>query len=238
LPYYFRGSRFAAGIGAWADRALPKRADHVIVPHGVLADYLVECGCHASRMSVVPPPTRSSDWPVPTPPAGECPPVVYTGNLDTYQNLGFLRAAMRRVREAVPEVRFVVATAESTGPPEAEHVHTPDLLSLKDVLAKDAVVVCPRVSWSGYPIKLLNAMAAGKPIVACRSAAHPLEHERTALIVDDNDDGGFADAVLRLMRSPDLRTTLGVAARQQIRKAHDPVRVAEQLETAFDTAVR
>jgi hypothetical protein len=56
---------------------------------------------------------------------------------------------------------------------------------VQPALAPDAVVACPRVSWSGYPIKLLNAMAAGKAIVACASAAYPLTHERDGLVVPD-----------------------------------------------------
>jgi glycosyltransferase involved in cell wall biosynthesis len=235
LPYYFGRSRVAGALGSWLDRTLPKRADHVIVPHGRLAEYLISCGCDASRVSVVAPPSCPG-WPEPDPPAGECPPLLYTGNLDAYQNLNFLQAVVRRVREAVPEARFVVATAESEGLPEADHVHTPDLESLKAVLSRDAVVLCPRVSWSGYPIKLLNAMAAGKPIVACRSAAHPLKHERTGILVDDNDETAFADAVLLLMQSPDLRRTLGEAGREQVRQFHAPGRVAEQLESALAAA--
>ena len=89
----------------------------------------------------------------------------------------------------------------------------------------------PRVSWSGYPIKMLNAMAAGKAVVACESAAYPITHEETGLIVPDNDPHAYAAALLRLIENPDLRATLGAKARETILEKHNPENVASQLES-------
>ena len=83
------------------------------------------------------------------------------------------------------------------------------------------------------PFKSLNAMAAAKPIVACRSAAHPLEHERNGLVIDDNDEDTFAAAAVRLMRDPALRAQLGTAARRDIEDHHTPTQFAEGLEQIF-----
>jgi len=101
---------------------------------------------------------------------------------------------------------------------------------LQRLLAQDSVFAVPRVSWSGYPIKLLNAMAAGKAIVACQSAAYPITHEETGLIVPDDDERAFANALIRLMEDPKLRARLGANARKAIEAHHRPEQVAEQLE--------
>ncbi len=237
LPHYFRGHRIATRLGAWLDRTFPRRADRVVAPHVALAEYLSACGCTNARLNVLPP-ACDLDWPEPEPPYGDCTRVIYTGNLDAYQNLGFLHRVMARVRERTPDARLVVATASKRRVRDAEVVPTPDFEALRRELVPDAVVVCPRTSWSGYPIKLLNAMAAGKAIVACRSAAYPLDHDVTGLVVDDADEAGFADAVVRLLASAESRRRLGTAARQAARTHHAPDAIAERLVAVLVDAVR
>ena len=93
-------------------------------------------------------------------------------------------------------------------------------------LAQDAVFTAPRVSWFGYPIKMLNAMAAGKAVVACESPAYPITHEETRLMVLDNNAHAYAAALQRLIENPDLRVALGVKAQGTILES-----AARQLES-------
>jgi glycosyltransferase involved in cell wall biosynthesis len=229
LPYYFRHKALPARVGRWLDRAFPRRADAVVAPHRRLAGHLIVRGCDHTRVVVIPPPIDASLF-SPAEVRREPPPVLYTGNLDAYQNLGLLTAAMEKVRRALPGARLRIATAEQKPVPGAEMVPTPGFDSLQRVLAEDSVLAVPRVSWSGYPIKLLNAMAAGKAIVACQSAAYPLTHEFNGLIVPDNDAEAFAQALLRLCRDPRLRANLGNSARATVLTQHAPDQVAAQFE--------
>ncbi len=229
LPHFIAGTQ---SLGAWLDKTFPRRAAHVLAPHQVLADYLVVCGCAEDHVSVIPPSTDVAFTQAPTTVA-DVPPVVYAGNLDAYQNLELLRKAMERVRHTKPHARLLVATADRRPCLWAERIETPDVAALRNVLARDVVVACPRVSWSGYPMKLLNAMAAGRPCVACRSAAHPLEHERTGLVVEDNDPEAFASALLRLMDDAALRRSLGAAARAAVESKHSPETVAPQIDAVY-----
>jgi glycosyltransferase involved in cell wall biosynthesis len=117
-------------------------------------------------------------------------------------------------------------------------VTTPDFEAVRETLAQDVVVVCPRVSWSGYPIKLLNAMAAGRPIVACRSAAHPIVDGESGVVVYDNDEEAFAQALIRLMQSPEERSRLGNTARAAVENNHRPEHTAAALDAAFPAVHR
>jgi glycosyltransferase involved in cell wall biosynthesis len=67
----------------------------------------------------------------------------------------------------------------------------------------------------GFGIVFLEAMAAGKPIVAARAAAIP-EVVRHGLLVEPGSAEALADAILRLHRDPDLRATLGKAGSQDV----------------------
>jgi len=197
LPHYFGGSRM---MGRILDRLFPKRADNIIAPHERLKEYLVTCGCSSDKIKVVPPqidptPFQKEKQPV------EVPTVLYTGNLDKYQNLVFLMDVMRKVRARVPTAELVIATAEERRIPGTQWVHTPDLESLVDVMCQDVVFVCPRTSWSGFPIKLLNARAAGLSIVCCDSSAHaPIRDHPNTHVVPDNDSGAFAQTLINLLR--------------------------------------
>jgi glycosyltransferase involved in cell wall biosynthesis len=77
------------------------------------------------------------------------------------------------------------------------------------------VFICPRTSWSGYPIKLLNAMSASLPVVACESSAHPVQDGKTGIIVPDDDVEAMTDAVLSLLDDQYRRRKFGSAGRRR-----------------------
>ncbi len=93
----------------------------------------------------------------------------------------------------------------------------------KDDLAKAyagcELVVAPSVSAAsgdqdGLPVALLEAMAAGCPVVASRIAGidEAVVDGRTGLLVPPGDAAALATALTRLLGDPDLRDRLGVAA--------------------------
>lgn len=229
LPHFFGGMPIAAKFGRLLDRFLPCRADKVIAPHNRLAGHLVVRGCLQERVVVVPPPVDARLFKSAPVDYSAVPPVIYTGNLDAYQNLPLLLAALKEVRRRKPGVKLLIGTAEKGEFPGAEVSPIPAFDALLQFLSRDAVFAAPRVSWSGYPIKMLNAMAAAKPVVACESAAYPLLHEETGLVVPDDDVDAYAAALLRLIEDPHLRAELGSRARQMILEQHRPEIVGERL---------
>ncbi|HPO14706.1 MAG TPA: glycosyltransferase family 4 protein [Candidatus Hydrogenedentes bacterium] len=229
LPYYFRHKKLPEKFGRWLDRTFPRRADCIITPHRRLAGHLIVRGCDHTRVKIVPPMVDAALF-EPCSVTKDMPPVLYAGNLDSYQNLGLLFGAMMRIRKTHANAKLLIATADRAEFPEAELIHTPGFDSLQKVLARDAVFAVPRVSWSGYPIKLLNAMAAGQAIVACQSAAYPLTHGINGLIVPDNDIDAFSEAMMQLLLDHKLRAELGRHARETVLNEYQPGRVSEQLD--------
>ncbi|HOJ31928.1 MAG TPA: glycosyltransferase family 4 protein [Candidatus Hydrogenedentes bacterium] len=236
LPYYFRWKAIASYFGGFLDRFLPRRADGVIALHDRLAQYLTTCGCQPEKITVIPPPCDADAFQsVPEEPHhGATPAVLYTGNLDAYQNLPLLAEVMQRVRKKLPGVTLHVASPENIPVPFADYTHfTPDLPSLLEVFNLDCVIACPRIAWSGYPIKLLNTMAAARPVVACRSVSYPLTHLENGYIVADNDVDAFAEGLLLLLRNTRLRRKLGKNARTTIRYRHSFDAYAAALTTLY-----
>jgi len=229
LPHFFRGMPIAANFGRLLDRCFPRQADKVLAPHNRLAGHLVVRGCLQEQVEVVPPPTDAQLFTPAPVDSSAIPPVIYTGNLDAYQNLPLLFAAMKAVRRKKPGVKLIIGTAEKGRFPDTEIAPIAGFDALHQFLARDAVFAAPRVSWSGYPIKMLNAMAAGKAVVACESAAYPLVNGETGLVVPDDDVEAYAAALLRLIEDPHLRAELGSRARQVILEQHRPEVVGQQL---------
>jgi glycosyltransferase involved in cell wall biosynthesis len=73
-----------------------------------------------------------------------------------------------------------------------------------------AHVFCLPSLQEGFGIVFLEAMAAGKPIVAVRAAAVP-EVVRNGILVEPESAEALAAGILRLYRSPDLRHSLASA---------------------------
>jgi glycosyltransferase involved in cell wall biosynthesis len=90
----------------------------------------------------------------------------------------------------------------------------------KDVAAllRGAHIACqPSTYREGLPKSALEAMAAGKPLVAtdipgCREA---VVHEETGFLVPPREPVALADALQKLIESPELRLRMGTAGRRR-----------------------
>jgi glycosyltransferase involved in cell wall biosynthesis len=84
----------------------------------------------------------------------------------------------------------------------------PDLLAAGDIFALAS-------HWEGFPLAIIEAMAAGLPVVATRVGGVPeiVEHGRTGLIVSPQNKRDLADALRTLTNDPNRRRDMGAAGR-------------------------
>lgn len=149
------------------------------------------------------------------------PTVAFTGvmnyapNVDAAQH--FARNVWPLVRSAVPDAKFVVAGRQPA--PEVlalraiEGVEvTGEVPDMGQVLARAWVAVAPMRRGSGVKNKILEAWAAGTPVVMTSLANNGLPE--APVFRDCVVDGPrpIAKAVVRLLRSPTERKRLGEAA--------------------------
>jgi glycosyltransferase involved in cell wall biosynthesis len=80
-----------------------------------------------------------------------------------------------------------------------------------------ADVFCLPSVQEGFGIVFLEAMAAGKPIVAARAAAVP-EVVQDGILVEPDNAEALADGLIRLHRDPRLRASLGAAGRKNVQQ--------------------
>ncbi|MBV9581350.1 MAG: glycosyltransferase [Chloroflexi bacterium] len=151
------------------------------------------------------------------------------GRLAVQKGQRHLIAAMPLLLERVPHAHAVIAgrgdledylrdLSLEVGVADRVHVlgprrDVPALMHAMDVFAMPSI-------WEGFGLVLLEAMAAGRPIVASRVATIPevvLDGE-TGLLVPAGDPVALAEALADLARAPESARAMGEAGRQRLRQ--------------------
>ncbi len=91
----------------------------------------------------------------------------------------------------------------------------------------------------GIPNVLVEAMAAGAPVVATAVSGIPelVEHEVNGLLIQPDDPEALADALLRLHEDPELTERLTRNGRETVAERFDGERLARELAALFAEAV-
>jgi glycosyltransferase involved in cell wall biosynthesis len=174
--------------------------------------------------------------------------LLYAGNLDGYQGFEDALAATARLARRLPRAKLLVATESARGPllRAARGVLSADRLvetGLGDEAARSRahaaadVALVPRRAPGGLPIKLLDALARGVPVVASRRAAADLAIDRAAIVCRDDDPASMATAA-ELALSPTAREELARAGPAYIARAHSPERFITALSAVLGEARR
>lgn len=91
----------------------------------------------------------------------------------------------------------------------------------------------------GFPNTLVEAMAAGRPVVATAvgGSIDAVEHDTTGILVPPADSTALADALLRLVRDPVAREKLGRQGLQRARDRYQASRVVSDLAGMYGQLV-
>ena len=90
------------------------------------------------------------------------------------------------------------------------------------------------------PNVLLEAMACGLPVAATRAGGVPelVIHEQTGLLADCGDEAGLAEAMARLLASPDKRAAFGRAGRERALARHSLPAMVKAHEDVYEFVLR
>jgi len=101
------------------------------------------------------------------------------------------------------------------------------------------VFCAPSIGHESFGITLLEAMAAGKPIVAARipGFTEVVRHEREALLYDSADPRALRDALARVLGDAALRQRLAAGGRERVRDYGWP-QVAATVEAHYERLLR
>lgn len=96
-------------------------------------------------------------------------------------------------------------------------------------------VVTPSGDRDGIPVSLMEAMAAGTPVVSTRVSGIPelIEHSHEGLVVPERDSHALARALACLLDNPALGGRMASAAREKVTREFDASREAHKLLALF-----
>jgi len=218
-----RFARRAAGVVAYSERvaaALPARA--ITTPIG--------CPAPAAVLPLVDEPVAAcvADWRWPA----------------NARAATTLLAGWPAVRDEVPGARLLLAGtgSEAFDQPAQGVEGLGRVADADEVLARAAVLAFPCPPTSGPKVKVLEAMAAGLPVVTTEAGVEGVGvvdgGAPPPVILAPLDPVGFADAIVRSLRDPSGRAEQASAARRIIQEHHAPSAVAEHRVRAWQAALR
>jgi len=177
------------------------------------------------------------------------PIVMYTGVLNAFQRIDYLLRAFAVVLKEQPDALLLMVSPLVCESNEREHRKLADQLgispavmwiaphSLDDLpsyLALATVTAISRPECPGHPVKLLNYMAAGKPIVCSTGSAKGLRHLHDAFIVPNHDWEALGKGIVTLLKDRALAAKLGANARATVLANFDWRQICAKIECIYD----
>lgn len=142
-----------------------------------------------------------------------------------------------RVRETRPEARCLVVGQGSPAGlrtrPEHGFIVTGGVESLRPFLERADLFAAPLRAAGGIIVKILQAMAAGVPVVASRCANAGIGARDGKEILLADEPARFAGAAAELLSNPERAREVGEAGRAFIRRHFDPAGVKLKIDRLY-----
>jgi glycosyltransferase involved in cell wall biosynthesis len=147
------------------------------------------------------------------------------------------------ILQRAPQAKLVVAGSD---PPPAhawpDFAGSLELLGfvddVREPLGRYSVFVCPILSGSGVRVKLLEAYAAGIPVVSTRVGAEGLAAKDGEFSALADDPAGFADRVVTLFENPLAAGEMAARARAEVEANWDMAAITCKLVDGYREMVK
>jgi len=253
---FIRPKAAAIGLGRLLDFWAPRLANYVIADTQQLYEFMLKQGISSDRTEVVPSGVNVSMF------AGkngrtirerygllDKPLIIYTGTFDRFQGIDELIAGFPEVVSKCPDA-ILMLVGGTVNEAHVEHyrrraeelnigsnvlITSAGFDQIPEYLAAADVTVVPRVCQTagGIPTKLLNYMAAAKPVVCHKSSASFLNHLESAWLVRNGEPREFADGILSILGDPALAARLGGNALRLADTTYSWSSIARRVEEVY-----
>ena len=190
---------------------------------------------------------------IPTGPKEQSPPTLtFVGTVCERKGLIDLRDALKRLKgdSSLPVRVLIIGDAKQEGPGVFEHVKQSysdaglpevsflgavDRAEVHHLLGRSSIFCLPS-HWEGFPLSLLEAMAAETAIVATDVGDVPamLDHGDAGLVVPVKSPSELYRALEGLVSNPQERARLGAAARARVEASYTQEAVLDRLADLYE----
>ncbi len=171
--------------------------------------------------------------------------LLFLRRLDTIKGIHPLMEACR----SVPQVRLVLAGRVEDAlvdqlpdllPPNMEYVGMKQGVELRRLLSGARAVVVPSLWYENQPFSILEAFAAGKPVIASDlgGMTELVKGSERGLLVPPGDARALAEAMAWMVEHPEEAQLRGEKAREYARETHSPERHYERLMGVYGPLVK
>jgi len=165
----------------------------------------------------------------------DVPIILFVGRLSIRKGIHILVDAFKHVIKEFPEAKLLIAgkgflkeylrykVKANNIVDKVEFLgYISDEKLVKLYITSD-IFVCPSIFAEAFGIVILEAMAAGKPVVATKVGGIPeiIDHEVNGLLVEPNDAGELSNAIIRLLSDKKEMNKMGKNARKKVEEAYD-----------------
>lgn len=167
--------------------------------------------------------------------------LLWAGRLDRQKRPDVLA----RIAQALPSYRFDVYGASVWQPADiADLRNLPNVClhghyeHFDDLVRPDHVAFIYTSEWDGMPNILMEAAAAGLPVIAPNVGGIPDFIDESALVESCEDAAGYVAAIHRLVANPSLRESAVAAMRQNITRTRRREAFVARLSELMDLATK
>jgi GT2 family glycosyltransferase/glycosyltransferase involved in cell wall biosynthesis len=155
----------------------------------------------------------------------------------------FVREVLPLVLQRQPRARLVLVGSDSPAAHTfADFAGAIEMVGfvedVRDPLARYSVFVCPILSGSGVRVKLLEAFAAGIPVVSTAVGAEGLARKDGQFCALADRPREFADRVVELLENPEEAAALASRARAEVEANWDMANITARLVDGYRELVR
>ena len=171
------------------------------------------------------------------------PSLVFTGLMNHPPNvdaaLWFSDEILPRLHHQHPTLRFNIVgrkphpTVLALGGRKGIHV-TGEVADIRPYIAESLALVVPLRSGGGTRLKILQAMAMGRPVISTKLGAEGLEVTPGVNILIAENPTEFVNHILRLTASPKEAERLGQAGRRLVEEKYDWQTCLRGLENLYE----
>lgn len=226
------------------------RRAHEIIVHGEQQKRVVtsECRITAGCVHVVPHVMLGEEEP-----GGwtseEEHTILFFGRIWEYKGLEYLIKAEPLITAAVPDAKIIIAGEGEEFSRYRQMLTHPERFTVYNEYVPDdrraklfrqaSIVVLPYIDASQSGVVPL-AYTAGKPVVATTVGALPeiVEHGRTGYLVPPRDERALAEAIVHLLRYPELRRRMGANGKLKIETECSPAVIASRTLEVYNRVAR
>jgi glycosyltransferase involved in cell wall biosynthesis len=213
-------------------------SDTIICPSNVTRDYIASLGLNRKLVTVIPNGVSASDFsPSPLPARdGRVPVLLYIGTLADWQGLDIVIKAMPKILDGQAVQLQIVGRGRSRQrkllakqirklgieehvivQPAVPHHEIPVLIASADICVAPLGLNDRNVTQGACPIKLLEYMAAGRPLLASNMpiVRELVREDMDALLFSPSDSDDLARQVLALLNDFELSKRLAKSASER-----------------------